>query len=327
MNGADKSTYTLSSGGSDQVATPKGLSPKLKGEGGYTVRSFSKVCTAITLFVIARRTDGLSATTTLLSDSGLYVSMRFSTATAFRIELYDSNSLNSLMSGVITGVVAGEFVTACVTVNFPMTRGSVYANGVRRGGIIPDASTYTFGPFGATTLQSNFGGDCPLILMFSRELLAPEVKSISNNPWQIFAAYNKILWVPAAVSVSLPTLVRPSSTISAGAWTVTGAATLHEAIDEEYHVDADYISVNSASTAEFELAEAAFPGGANQTLAYWASSTQGSTLTVTLKQGATIIMTRSHALTTTDTLYTQTLTAPEIALITAGAISVTLTTS
>ena len=174
---------------------------------------------------------------------------------------------------------------------------------------------------------STLEGNLPLLLIFGRELSAAEVKSLSDNPWQVFAPDNKYLWVPAAVSVTLPTLVRPTSTISPGLWVPTGAATLHETIDEEFHVDADYMSVNAASTVELELAEAAFPGTANQTLAYWASSTQGSTLTVTLKQGATQILSRTHALTATDTLYTQTLTAPEIALITAGAIQVTLTTS
>ena len=133
--------------------------------------------------------------------------------------------------------------------------------------------------------------------------------------------------VSLAASVSLPTLVQPSSTTSAGAWTATGAASLHGAINELVPSASEYISVNSASTTELVLAESAHPGAANQTLAYRASSTQGSTLTVMLKQGATQIMTRTHSLTSTDTLYTQTLTAGEIALITAGAISVTLTTS
>jgi uncharacterized protein YaiE (UPF0345 family) len=48
---------------------------------------------------------------------------------------------------------------------------------------------------------------------------------------------------------------------------------------------------------------------------------------VTLFQGATTIASWSHALTGTITLYTQTLTAPEIATIVAGAISVRLTSS
>jgi len=134
-------------------------------------------------------------------------------------------------------------------------------------------------------------------------------------------------WVDGYAVGDLPTLVQPSSTTTPGAWTATGAATLHAAISEAIPSSAEYISVNSASTCEFVLAESAHPGTANQTLAYRASSTTGSSLTVTLKQGATIIMSRTHALTATDTLYTQTLTAPEIASIVAGPINVTLATS
>ena len=160
-----------------------------------------------------------------------------------------------------------------------------------------------------------------------RALSVPEIKSLSDNPWQIFAPDSKSLWVPTAASVSLPTLVQPNATTSAGAWTATGAASLHDAINELVPSDTQYISVNSASTTELLLAESAHPGAANQTLAYRASSTQNSTLTVTLKQGVTTIMSRTHSLTGIDTLYTQTLTSGEIALITAGAISVTLTTS
>jgi len=178
----------------------------------------------------------------------------------------------------------------------------------------------------AETFRSLNGGVL-FAAAFRRALSDAEIKSLSDNPWQIFAPDSKALWTPAAASVTLPTLVQPSSTTSAGAWTATGAATLHAAINELVASDTQYISVNSASTTEMLLAESAHPGAANQTLAYRASSTQGSNLTVTLKQGVTTIMTRTHALTATDTLYTQTLTAPEIASIIAGAISVTLTTS
>ena len=166
-----------------------------------------------------------------------------------------------------------------------------------------------------------------LLVGFDTYLSEDDVKSLTANPWQIYEPEVSRIWVDDGASVSLPTLVQPSSTTTTGAWTATGAASLHAAINELVASDTQYISVNSASTTELLLAEAAYPGAANQTLAYRASSTQGSTLTVTLKQGVTTIMTRTHALTGTDTLYTQTLTAPEIALITAGAISVTLTTS
>ena len=51
----------------------------------------------------------------------------------------------------------------------------------------------------------------------------------------------------------------------------------------------------------------------------------GSFLTVTLRQGATQIMTRTHSLASVDTLYTQTLTGSEIAQIVAGPVTVELT--
>ena len=131
----------------------------------------------------------------------------------------------------------------------------------------------------------------------------------------------------AAPPPALPTLVQPASTTPTGAWTATGAATLHEAINEPTPSASEFISTSSASTCVMQLAEAAFPGAANQRLSYRASSALGSSLTVTLRQGATQIMTRTHSLASVDTLYTQTLTAPEIATIVAGPVTVELTAS
>ena len=153
-----------------------------------------------------------------------------------------------------------------------------------------------------------------------------QADKLSANPWQIFEPIEETIWIPDGVSVTLPTLVQPASTTSAGTWTPVGAATLHEAIDEATPSDADYISVAAASTCELVLAESAFPTG-NVSLAYRALSSTGNTLTVTLKQGAATIMTRTHALTGTATLYTQPLTAGEVAAIVAGPVTCTLTSS
>ena len=153
-----------------------------------------------------------------------------------------------------------------------------------------------------------------------------QADKLSVNPWQIFEPIEETIWIPDGVSVTLPTLVQPASTTSAGTWTPTGAATLHEAIDEVTPSDADYISVAAASNCEMVLAESAFPTG-NVSLAYRALSSTGNTLTVTLKQGTTTIMTRTHALTGTATLYTQPLTAGEVAAIVAGPVTCTLTSS
>ena len=194
---------------------------------------------------------------------------------------------------------------------------------------IPNSERTPISIGGSVESASGFNGMVLLARTYRRVLSHAEVIARTQNPYMDSLPDNKAIWTPSAASVSLPTLVQPNATTSMGAWFSNVEASPYEflSISEVIPNDDDYIQVNSASTCEFVLAEAAFPGTANQTLAYRASSTQGSTLTVTLKQGATIIMTRTHALTAIDTLYTQTLTAPEIALITAGAISVTLTTS
>ena len=266
---------------------------------------------------------------TSFTDGGLSVSFGFSGSSSIVFSAKGATNGTLSISHAAVGYSPGQ--SRPIVGRVAGTTQELFIGGVLLGSrvntipMVNQAIPIYFGALSTGGNQLNALHTC--LHVFNRALSDSEVKSLTDNPWQVFAPDNKSLWVPAAVSVSLPTLVRPTSTISAGLWVPTGAATLHETIDEEFHVDADYMSVNAASTVELELAEAAFPGGANQTLAYWASSTQGSTLTVTLKQGATQIMTRTHTLTATDTLYTQTLTAPEIALITAGAIQVTLTTS
>ena len=171
-----------------------------------------------------------------------------------------------------------------------------------------------------------FSGQLSNLGFWNRVLQDEEIKSLSDNPWQIFEPIEETICIPDGVSVTLPTLVQPASTTSAGTWTPVGAATLHEAIDEVTPSDADYISVAAASTCELLLVESAFPTG-NVSLSYRALSSTGSTLTVTLKQGTTTIMMRTHALTGTAALYTQALTAGEVAAIVAGPIACTLTSS
>ena len=140
-------------------------------------------------------------------------------------------------------------------------------------------------------------------------------------------SYGAVAFGASGSVVSLPTIGRPASDTSAGSWVPSTGGTLFPMLDEVSPSDTDYISVASASTCEMVLDETVYPSGATQILSYRASSVNSSTLTVTLKQGATTIMTRTHALTPTITLYTQTLSAGEIATIIAGAISVTLTSS
>jgi hypothetical protein len=164
--------------------------------------------------------------------------------------------------------------------------------------------------------------------IWNRQLSSVEITLLNTNPWQIFESEERLIWIPDAVSVTLPTIGRPLSTITSGAWAATGGTGgLPGAINETAHSAAEYISVASASMCEMTLGTTAYPGGATQVLSYWASSTAGSTLTVRLRQSGATVASWTHPLTTADTLYQQTLTAPQIAALTSGAVSVQLETS
>jgi hypothetical protein len=98
-------------------------------------------------------------------------------------------------------------------------------------------------------------------------------------------------------------------------------------LDEAVANDGDFISVTALSSCEVLLTETSYPGTAEQTISYRASSATGNGLSVTLTQNGTPIASWSHALSSTLTTYTQTLTAQQIAMIGAGALSVILTST
>lgn len=131
--------------------------------------------------------------------------------------------------------------------------------------------------------------------------------------------------IPPAI-VPLPTIGIPTTDTTIGTW-VSTAGSLSAAINETVPDDTSYISTSSASMCEVALNETAFPGTSNQVLSYRMASTAGSTITITLNQGATLIASWSHSLTSTPTTYRKSLTAGERALIVAGPISVTLAAS
>jgi hypothetical protein len=186
----------------------------------------------------------------------------------------------------------------------------------------------TFNTGGRDDTSSLFYGSAYLQVAWKNELSPDSAMSWAKNPWQIFEPEERLIWIPDAVSVTLPTIGRPLSTITPGAWTATGGTGgLPGAINETVHSAAEYISVASASMCELALDTTAYPGGATQVLSYWASSTAGSTLTVRLRQSGATVASWTHPLTTSDTLYQQTLTAPQIAALTSGAMSVQLETS
>ena len=95
-------------------------------------------------------------------------------------------------------------------------------------------------------------------------------------------------------------------------------------IDEATADAAEYISTATPGECQMTLSDTVYPGSATQTVSFQAHSTTSATLTVTLKQGETVIATWSQSLTPTATIYSRQLSAGEIALIASGPVDVVL---
>lgn len=83
-------------------------------------------------------------------------------------------------------------------------------------------------------------GTQALSLLWSRALSDAEIKSISANPWQIFAPLQRRIWVPGDTVV---TIARPGSDITTTGWYGTpDNVTKYANIDEASASDTDYIT-------------------------------------------------------------------------------------
>ena len=222
-----------------------------------------------------------------------------------------------------TAATAAAASTASLTLNVPLASSAAAA------------ATATAALNGAITLATagSATATTTAVLTDGKPLAAAGAATAAstaalNLSLPLAAAPVAVATTTAALSgTSLPTVGHPASDTTTGAWTPSTGTTLYGTINEVVPDGSNYISTTSLSTCEFALNNTAYPGTANQTLSYRASSSTGNGLTAALKQGATVIATWSHALTNTDTLYTQTLTAGQIAAIAAGPLSVSLTST
>jgi hypothetical protein len=112
-------------------------------------------------------------------------------------------------------------------------------------------------------------------------------------------------------------IARPISDTSAGGWTPSTGTVLYDMLDEETFSDTDYITTSTASTCTLALGGVVDPGtSANQKVTIRAKSSLGTTLVATLKQGSTVIATRTFSPTSTYADYDIELTAGECDAIT-----------
>ena len=173
-------------------------------------------------------------------------------------------------------------------------------------------ATYTLtADSGAFTLA---GQDAALI--YGRVLVA------DSGAFALAGQDATLTYTPAA----LPTVGRPANDTSNAGWTASTGSDLYAMLDEVTPDAADYIvTTSTGSICEMPLQTTEYPGTAAQVLSYRASSSTGNSVIVRLKNtGGATVRSETQVLTSTDTLYEITLTAPEIAAITSGALSVEL---
>lgn len=166
-----------------------------------------------------------------------------------------------------------------------------------------------------------------LLSSWSRVLSNNEIKSLSDNPWQIFQPTTRLLYTPNQ-DIVLPSKGYPVKDLSKGLWTGFSPdninSTLSDKLDEDTPNTSDYVYTDYPTTSEYELSETQFPGAGGYQLSYNASGATGAVITVKLRQGMTEIAQWQHPLTVVDTTYTQTLTPEQVALIVAGPVIVNL---
>ena len=122
------------------------------------------------------------------------------------------------------------------------------------------------------------------------------------------------------------TVGRPASDASNSGWTASTGPDLYAMLDEVTPDSADYIvTTATGSICELALNATTYPGTSAQKLSFRGSSSTGNSVIVRLKNtGGATVRSETQVLTGTDTLYEISLTAPEIAAITSGALSVEL---
>jgi len=204
----------------------------------------------------------------------------------------------------------------------------------RKGGVIAwrqssDATTPP--PETSTILRPHFRivarGHALVARSYGTTADAPASATIKRTIFRINAKNRAIVWRSYGTTTTPSVTVgRPVSDSSNSGWTPSTGSDLYAMLDEVTPDALDYIvTTATGSICELALNATTYPGTSSQKLSYRASSSTGNSVIVRLKNtGGATVRNETQVLTSTDTLYEITLTAPEIAAITSGAMSVEL---
>lgn len=150
--------------------------------------------------------------------------------------------------------------------------------------------------------------DVAQFIVSNKEWSDAQILDWCSNPNSVYGGAR------LATSTAAVQLLRPTSDISAGAWAPSSGSDLYAMLDEVAYDDADYIQTTSASTSEVKFGTGLDPNSSTgHTIRYRAKGT--GTLTITLREGATLIATHTPTLTTSFQTFSFTLSGGEADLI------------
>ena len=236
------------------------------------------------------------------------------------IDQIDLSTVTGNATGTTAGNATGVGSVAAIALSAPVATalGTALATGnfasIGLGTVSGSASAATDGQ--ATAVIQPISISAPLAIAIASSVATGGIQSIG-------------LTAPTGTaSGQAQTIARPTSDISNTGWTPSTGSDLYAMLDEVSPDDADYISTSSVgAVCKFGMNATAFPGSASQQLSLRASSSTGNGLSVTIKDGATTIASRTLTLTPTFDLHTITLTSGEIAAITSGNLTVEMTST
>lgn len=189
------------------------------------------------------------------------------------------------------------------------TTQTMVLNGTQEAGASTTSSNGLIADVNQLAISNNSAGALPFVggvfiwAAWSRALSVAELRTLHQNPWQLFAPAPARLW---AATIPAVTITRPGSDITVSGWTATPGGSLFDAINEAGTPDdADYITSPDLSTpATFGLTAPIPAGTYTVRLRAQRNVSTGQARVALLDSGGTQVgVTAWQALTTTLTTW------------------------
>lgn len=145
------------------------------------------------------------------------------------------------------------------------------------------------------------------------DLIGIVTATSTQDPSRSGSATFTITAVEAPYLESAPRFARPISDLGSSGWAPSSGNSLYAMLDEKIPDATDFISADGSASCTVALGPVADPGtSSGQVVRYEAHAPDGGSLTVTLKQGNTVIASRHHAtLPATETMHELALSAEQ----------------